>query len=124
LATSNPAWSASRLRPERFYRRRQFEKLGHSVKIVAPQYVKPFARRQKNGTNDAEAICTALQQHNMRFVPKKTLEQQDVQALHRARKRLVNHRTALISQIRGYCSTAASRSRSRPHAHGDLFQRY
>jgi len=84
-----------------FYWQRQFEKLGHCVKIMAPQYVKPFVRRQKNDTNDAEAICTALQQRNMRFVPKKTLEQQDIQALHRARQRLVNHRTALISQMRG-----------------------
>jgi transposase len=55
------------------------------VKIIAPQYVKPFVRRQKNDSNDAEAICTALQQPNMLFVPKKTLEQQDVQALHRTR---------------------------------------
>ena len=84
-----------------FYWQRQFEKHGHVVKIIAPQYVKPFVRRQKNDSNDAEAICTALQQPNMRFVPKKTLEQQDVQALHRARQRLVNHRTALISQMRG-----------------------
>jgi transposase len=84
-----------------FYWQRQFEKLGHTVKVIAPQYVKPFVRRQKNDTNDAEAICTALHQRNMRFVPKKTLEQQDIQALHRARQRLVNHRTALISQMRG-----------------------
>jgi transposase len=84
-----------------FYWQRQFEKLGHAVKIMAPQYVKPFVRRQKNDSNDAEAICTAVQQRNMRFVPKKTLEQQDIQALHRARQRLVNHRTALISQMRG-----------------------
>src|SRR5262245_53562893 len=83
-----------------FYWQRQFEKFGHVVKIMAPQYVKPFVRRQKNDSNDAEAICTALQQPSMRFVPKKTLEQQDVQALHRARQRLANHRTALI-QMRG-----------------------
>jgi transposase len=75
-----------------FYWQGQFEKLGHAVKIMAPQYVKPFVRRQKNDTNDAEAICTAVQQPNMRFVPKKTLQQQDIQALHRARQRLVNHR--------------------------------
>jgi transposase len=84
-----------------FYWQRQFERHGHTVKIIAPQYVKPFVRRQKNDSNDAEAICTAVQQPNMRFVPKKTLEQQDIQALHRARQRLVNHRTALISQMRG-----------------------
>ena len=71
------------------------------MKITAPQYVKPFVRRQKNDSNDAEAICTAVHQRNMRFVPKKSLEQQDIQALHRARQRLVNHRTALISQMRG-----------------------
>ena len=84
-----------------FFWQRQFEKLGHVVMIMAPQYVKPFVRRQKNDSNDAEAICTAVQQPNMRFVPKKSLEQQDIQALHRARQRLVNHRTALISQMRG-----------------------
>jgi transposase len=89
------------------------------VKIIAPQYVKPFVRRQKNDSNDAEAICTAVQQPNMRFVPKKTLEQQDIQALHRARQRLVNHRTALISQMRGLLldrgiaiGVAATRARS------------
>jgi len=102
-----------------FYWQRQFERHGHTVKIIAPQYVKPFVRRQKNDSNDAEAICTAVQQPNMRFVPKKTLEQQDIQALHRARQRLVNHRTALISQMRGLLldrgiaiGVAATRARS------------
>ena len=84
-----------------FYWQRQFEACGHTVKVMAPQYVKPFVRRQKNDANDAEAICTAVQQPSMRFVPKKTRDQQDIQALHRARQRLVNHRTALISQMRG-----------------------
>ena len=102
-----------------FYWQRQFERHGHTVKIIAPQYVRPFVRRQKNDSNDAEAICTAVQQPNMRFVPKKTLEQQDIQALHRARQRLVNHRTALISQMRGLLldrgiaiGVAATRARS------------
>lgn len=80
---------------------RKFEALGHKVKIISPQYVKPFVRRQKNDGNDAEAICTAARQPHIPLVPKKTLEQQDIQALHRARQRLVNHRTALVSQIRG-----------------------
>jgi len=84
-----------------FFWQRRFEALGHQVKIIAPQYVKPFVKRQKNDRNDAEAICTALRQPNMRFVPKKTIEQQDIQSLHRARRRLVNHRTALVSQMRG-----------------------
>ena len=84
-----------------FYWARKFEALGHQVKIISPQYVKPFVRRQKNDGNDAEAICTAARQPHIPFVPKKTLEQQDIQALHRARQRMVNHRTAVVSQIRG-----------------------
>jgi len=63
-----------------FFWQRRFEALGHQVKIIAPQYVKPFVKRQKNDRNDAEAICTALRQPNMRFVPKKTIEQQDIQS--------------------------------------------
>ena len=84
-----------------FYWQRKFEELGHRVKIISPQYVKPFVRRQKTDGNDAEAICTAARQPHTRFVPTRTLEQQDIQALHRARQRMVNHRTAVVSQIRG-----------------------
>lgn len=84
-----------------FYWARKFETLGHQVKVISPQYVKPFVRRQKNDGNDAEAICTAARQPHIPFVPKKTVEQQDIQALHRARQRMVNHRTAVVSQIRG-----------------------
>ena len=84
-----------------FYGQREFEALGHQVKIISPQYVKPFVRRQKNDGNDAEAICTAARQPHIPFVPKKSVEQQDIQALHRARQRMVNHRTAVVSQIRG-----------------------
>jgi transposase len=80
---------------------RKFEALGHQVKIISPQYVKPFVRRQKNDGNDAEAICTAARQPHIPLVPKKTVEQQDIQALHRSRQRMVNHRTAVVSQIRG-----------------------
>ena len=84
-----------------FFWQREFERLGHTVKVIAPQYVKPFVKHQKNDRNDAEAICTALMQPNMKFVPPKSELQQDIQALHRARRRLVNHRTALVSQMRG-----------------------
>jgi transposase len=84
-----------------FYWARKFEELGHAVKVISPQYVKPFVRRQKNDGNDAEAICTAARQPHIPLVPKKTIEQQDIQALHRARQRMVNHRTAVVSQIRG-----------------------
>ena len=80
---------------------RKFEDLGHKVKIVSPQYMKPFVRGQKNDGNDAEAICTAVRQPHIPLVPKRSVEQQDIQALHRARQRLVNHRTATVCQIRG-----------------------
>ncbi|WFE89879.1 IS110 family transposase [Roseibium porphyridii] len=84
-----------------FYWARKFELIGHQVKIISPQYAKPFVRRQKNDGNDAEAICTAARQPHIPLVPKKSIEQQDIQALHRARQRMVNHRTAVVSQIRG-----------------------
>jgi transposase len=71
------------------------------VRIVSPQFVKPFVRGNKNDGNDAEAICEAVQRPSMRFVPLKTVAQQDIQSLHRCRQCLVNHRTALISQMRG-----------------------
>jgi len=71
------------------------------VRIISPQFVKPFVRGNKNDGNDAEAICEAVQRPSMRFVPLKTVAQQDIQSLHRCRQRLVNHRTALISQMRG-----------------------
>ena len=84
-----------------FYWQREFEALGHEIRIIAPQHVKPFGRRQKNDRNDAEAIAIAVSQPRMRFVPKKSIAQQDIQTLHRARRRMVNHRTALVSQMRG-----------------------
>ena len=80
-----------------FYWQRKFEEIGHRVKIVSPQCLKPLVRRQKTDGNDAEAICTAARQPHMRFVPKKLIEQQDIQALHRTRRRMVNHRTAVVS---------------------------
>jgi transposase len=84
-----------------FYWARVFQQCGHTVRVISPQYVKPFVKGNKNDGHDAEALCEAVQRPTMRFVPLKTLEQQDIQALHRARQRLVNHRTALIAQMRG-----------------------
>ena len=84
-----------------FYWARQFQNRGHTVRIISPQFVKPFIQGNKNDGNDAAAICEAVQRPHMRFVPLKSVEQQDVQSLHRARQGLVNHRTALISQMRG-----------------------
>lgn len=101
-----------------FHWARKFQGQGHRVRIVSPQFVKPFLRGNKNDGNDAAAICEAVQRPTMRFVPLKSIEQQDVQSLHRARQRLVNHRTALISQMRGILldrgivfATSAARAR-------------
>lgn len=84
-----------------FFWQRQFEALGHEVRIIAPQHVRSFGRRQKNDRNDAEVIAIAVTQARMRFVPKKRIAQQDIQTRHRARRRRVNHQTALVSQMRG-----------------------
>ncbi len=74
---------------------------GHTVRLMAPQFVKPYVKSQKNDANDAEAIAEAVTRPNMRYVPQKTVEQQDLQCLHRVRSRLVACRTQLINQIRG-----------------------
>ena len=80
---------------------RQFTQLGHSVRMIAPQFVKPYVKSNKNDAVDAEAICEAVQRPNMRFVPTKSIEQQDLQSLHRIRSQLVARRTAQANQIRG-----------------------
>ena len=74
---------------------------GHTVKLMAPQFVKPYVKTNKSDARDAEAICEAVQRPNMRFVPIKTVEQQAVLALHRVRQGLVKARTAQANQIRG-----------------------
>ena len=74
---------------------------GHQVKLIAPQFVKPFVKSNKNDAIDAEAICEAIQRPNMRFVAIKNTEQQDVLAIHRMRSLVVGQRTALVNQIRG-----------------------
>jgi len=74
---------------------------GHQVKLIAPQFVKPFVKSNKNDAIDAEAICEAIQRPNMRFVAIKNTEQQDVLAIHRMRSLVVSQRTALVNQIRG-----------------------
>lgn len=80
---------------------RVFTALGHTVRLIAPQFVKPFVKSNKNDAVDAEAICEAVQRPSMRFVPSKSLEQQDIQSLHRIRSQAVARRTALANQIRG-----------------------
>lgn len=68
---------------------------------MAPQFVKPYVKTNKNDEADAEAICEAVARSNMRFVPIKTVEQQDMLSIHRVRARLVKNRTALANEIRG-----------------------
>jgi transposase len=73
---------------------------GHQVRLMPPEYVRPYVKAQKNDDRDAEAIAEAATRPTMRFVPLKEEAQLDVQALHRARERLVSERTALINQMR------------------------
>jgi len=80
---------------------RKLQSLGHDVRLMAPQFVKPYVKSNKNDAADAEAICEAVARPNMRFVPIKNIEQQSVLALHRVRQGLVKARTAQGNQIRG-----------------------
>ncbi len=80
---------------------RELTKAGFTVKLIPAQYVKPYVKRNKNDANDAEAICEAVSRPNMQFVPVKTIEQQDMQAIHRVRSELVKQRTMKVNQIRG-----------------------
>ena len=83
------------------YWARELIKLGHQVRLIAPQFVKPYVKGGKNDANDAEAICEAASRPTMRFVPVKSAEQQASQSLHRIRSRVIKARTALINEIRG-----------------------
>ena len=83
------------------YWARKFISFGHDVKLMNPQYVKPYVKTNKNDFNDAEAICEAVSRPNMRFVAIKSVEQQDIQMLHRIRSRLIQERTALINEMPG-----------------------
>ena len=81
---------------------RALREQGHDVKLIPAQFVKPFVKSNKNDFIDAEAIAEAVDRENMRFVPIKTDDQLDLQALHRVRDRLMARRTALINQIRAF----------------------
>jgi transposase len=83
------------------YWARKLSELGHTVRLMAPQFVKPYVKTNKSDRNDAEAICEAVGRPNMRFVAVKTAEMQAVLALHRARQGFVKARTAQANQIRG-----------------------
>ena len=86
------------------YWEREIRKLGHNTRLIAPQFVKPYLKSNKNDFNDAEAICEAVGRPSMRFVDSKSIEQQDIQALHRIRQQDIKMRTALVNQIRGLLS--------------------
>jgi transposase len=81
---------------------RALRQQGHDVRLIAAQFVKPFVKSNKNDFVDAEAIAEAVERKNMRFVPIKTDDQLDLQAMHRIRDRLVARRTAVINQIRAF----------------------
>src|SRR3712207_4966283 len=81
---------------------RVLQSQGHQVRLMSPEYVRPYVKAQKNDDRDAEAIAEAATRPTMRFVELKSEEQLDMQSLHRARDRLVGERTALINQLRAF----------------------
>src|ERR1700742_2431321 len=81
---------------------RELQALGHTVRLVPPNYVKAYLKRSKNDANDAAAICEAVTRPSMRFVPLKTKEQQTVLMLHRTRQLLVRQRTMISNALRGH----------------------
>jgi len=83
---------------------RKLEAHGYTVKLIAPQFVKPYVKSNKSDANDAEAICEAMSRPNMRLVSVKTVDQQDVQAVHRVRAELMEQRIAKANQIRSLVS--------------------
>ena len=97
---SMPNWHGGMLE-RTFTGRGSSIRFGHDVRLIPPQYAKPYVKRNKTDAADAEAICEAVARPNMRFVPIKTREQQSVLALHRVRALLVRQRTATINALRG-----------------------
>lgn len=84
------------------YWARYFKQLGHEVKMMSPQFVKPYVKSNKNDRNDSEAIAEACTRPHMRFVSVKTVEQQDILMLHRARELTIKQRTSQANQIRSF----------------------
>ena len=79
---------------------REMQRRGYRVKLLAPLWVKPYVKTNKNDMRDAEGICEAMSRPTMRFVPVKSVTQQDIQVVHRVRSGLVSQRTAKANQIR------------------------
>jgi len=81
------------------YWAREIEKLGHQVRLIAPRFVRPYVKANKNDASDAEAICEAASRPSMRFVAIKSAAQQDVQAVHRVRQQLVKAAPGACAQV-------------------------
>ena len=96
---------------------------GHQVRLIPPQYVRPFVKTNKHDAADAEAIAEALVRPTMRFAPIKSAEQQAVLMLHRSRELLVKQRTMLINALRGHCSELGMTARQGPSRVTDLIER-
>jgi transposase len=92
---------------------RLLQSKGYVVKLIAPQFVKPYVKSNKNDANDAQAICEAMSRPSMRYVAVKTVEQQDIQAVHRVRAGLIGERTAKANQLRGLVYGHSARERER-----------
>src|SRR5919106_6923524 len=102
LATLPPCTVAMEACGSAHYWGREIAKLGHTVRLIAPAYVKPFVKRQKNDMADAEAICEAAQRPTMRFVAVKSEAKQAAAVIFRARDLLVGQRTQIINALRGH----------------------
>jgi len=102
LANTPPSLVAMEASCGAHYLGREFRNQGHEVRLIPAQFVRPFVKSQKNDYVDAEAIAEAVQRPTMRFVPIKTEDQLDLQAIHRVRDRLVLRRTSLVNQLRAF----------------------
>jgi transposase len=103
---------------------RKLQALGHTVRLMPPNYVKAYLKRSKNDANDAAAICEAVTRPSMRFVPTKSEQQQSGLMLHRSRQLLVRQRTMLSNAIRGHLADARHHLGQRPQWHGRAFRGY
>src|ERR1700736_5758062 len=121
IAELAPAVIAMEACASAHYWGRRFLATGHQIRLINPRFVKPFVKGSKNDAADAEAIYEAAMRPTMRFVPVKSIEQQDLQSLHRARERVVCAQTALINHVRGRPGHADSvlRPRWRSRSQGD-----
>src|ERR1700751_4492761 len=108
--------------PSGHYWSRELQKLGHTVKLMPPSYVKAYLKRNKNDANDAAAICEAVTRPSMRFVPTKSEQQQSGLMLHRSRQLLVRQRTMLSNAIRGHLAELGIISAKGRNGTAELFK--